>query len=227
MWRSACQVAVACGLSVAALCSEAAFAQKQGGILRIYHWDSPPSLSIHEEPTISTVVPMMGVFNNLIIYKQDVPQNSLQSIVPDLAINWSWNEDWTALTFRLREGVKWHDGRRFTDGDRTVTFHLRRPQPAFIALLASGFSPVYPCHVSPRDMRQHPIGTGPFKFVEFKPNEYIKVARNPDYWKSGRPYLDGIEYTVIPNRSTAILSFIAGKSLCCTDQQPGAVSPPQ
>jgi peptide/nickel transport system substrate-binding protein len=48
-------------------------------------------------------------------------------------------------------------------------------------------------------------------FVEFKPNEYIKVARNPDYWKRDRPYLDGIEYTVIPNRSTAILSFIAGK----------------
>ena len=46
-------------------------------------------------------------------------------------------------------------------------------------------------------MRQHPIGTGPFKFVEYKPNEQIKVARNPDYWKPGRPYLDGIEYTII------------------------------
>src|SRR5499433_1178370 len=97
------------------------------------------------------------------------------------------------------------------DADLTATFHLKRPQPAIIALLASGYAPVYPCHVSPRDMRQHPIGTGPFKFVEFKPNEYIKVARNPDYWKRDRPYLDGIEYTVIPNRSTAILSFIAGK----------------
>ena len=60
-------------------------------------------------------------------------------------------------------------------------------------------------------MRQHPIGTGPFKFVEFKPNQSIKLVRNPDYWKPGRPYLDGIEYTIIPNRSTAILSFIAGK----------------
>ena len=38
---------------------------------------------------------------------------------------------------------------------------------------------VYPCHVSPRDMRQRPIGTGPFKLVEFKPNESIKLARNP------------------------------------------------
>ena len=46
-------------------------------------------------------------------------------------------------------------------------------------------------------MRSHPIGTGPFKFVEFRPNESIRVTRNPDYWKKGRPYLDGIEYTII------------------------------
>ena len=60
-------------------------------------------------------------------------------------------------------------------------------------------------------MRSHPIGTGPFKFVEYKPSQSIKVARNPDYWKPERPYLDGIEYTIIPNRSTAILAFVAGK----------------
>ena len=60
-------------------------------------------------------------------------------------------------------------------------------------------------------MRQHPIGTGPFKFVEFKPNEQITVTRNPDYWKKGRPYLDGIEYTIIRNVSTATLAFVAGK----------------
>ena len=72
-------------------------------------------------------------------------------------------------------------------------------------------SPVYPCHVNPRDMRTHPIGTGPFKFAEFKPNEYIRVVKNPDYWKPGRPYLDGIEWTIIPNRSTQTLAFIAGK----------------
>src|ERR1051326_4889263 len=63
--------------------------------------------------------------------------------------------------------------------DDTVTFHLKRPQPAFIALLASGYSPVYPCHVPAQNMRQHPIGTGPFKFVSYKPNESIKLVRNP------------------------------------------------
>ena len=91
-----------------------------------------------------------------------------------------------------------------------MTFRLKRQQPAFIALLASGFSPVYPCHVPPREMRQRPIGTGPFKFVEFKPNEVIRVTRNPDYWKPGRPYLDGIEYTIIKSQSTGLLAFVAG-----------------
>ena len=49
-----------------------------------------------------------------------------------------------------------------TNGDYSVAFVLKRSQPAFLALLASGNLPVYPCHVNPRDMRTHPIGTGPF-----------------------------------------------------------------
>src|SRR6266851_5335563 len=227
--------------------SEPALAQKQGGILRMPAITSPASMSIHEESTIATLGPMMGVFNNLVMFDQHVPQNRLESIVADLASSWSWSEDGKELTFKLRQGVKWHDGRPFTaadvkctwemiagtsaekfrvnprkswyrnldavttNGDHEVSFHLKRPQASFIALLASGWSPVYPCHVSPRDMRQHPIGTGPFKLVEFKPNESIKVTRNPEYWKPGRPYLDGIEYTLMSTPATAILAFTAGK----------------
>jgi peptide/nickel transport system substrate-binding protein len=48
-------------------------------------------------------------------------------------------------------------------------------------------------------------------FLSSNPNESIRLVRNPDYWKPGRPYLDDIEYTIIPNRSTAILAFTAGK----------------
>jgi peptide/nickel transport system substrate-binding protein len=99
-------------------------AQKTGGVLRIYHRDSPASMSILEEATNSTEIPIMGVFNNLVLYKQDVPQNSLQSIVPDLATDWSWNEDGTELTFRLRKGVKWHDGHPFTANDVKCTWDL-------------------------------------------------------------------------------------------------------
>ena len=104
--------------------AEMASAQKPGGVLKIYHRDSPASMSILEEATNSTEIPMMGVFNNLVLYKQDVPQNSLQSIIPDLATDWSWNEDGTELTFRLREGVKWHDGHPFTANDVKCTWDL-------------------------------------------------------------------------------------------------------
>src|SRR3989440_12960936 len=107
-------LAATAGLLVVSLGPGTAGAQKTGGILKVHHQDSPASMSIHEEATYSTVVPMMGVFNNLVMYEQDVAQNSMQSIVPDLATSWSWSEDGTALSFKLRRDVKWHDGRPFT-----------------------------------------------------------------------------------------------------------------
>src|SRR6202048_1978078 len=85
-----------------------ASAQKHGGVLRMYTPDSPASMSIHEEATVFAQGPMMGVFNNLIMFDQHVKQNSLESIVPDLATGWSWNEDGTELTLPLRQGVTWH-----------------------------------------------------------------------------------------------------------------------
>ncbi|MDH3700587.1 MAG: ABC transporter substrate-binding protein [Alphaproteobacteria bacterium] len=228
--------------------AEMAMAQKAGGILKAYHRGTPPSGSIHEEATNSTLTPYMGVMNNLVMYDQGKATNSLDSIVPDLATSWSWNGDKTKLTFKLREGVKWHDGKPFTakdvqctfdmlqgkrkkfrlrknprkawyknlesvstNGKHEVTFNLKRSQPALLTLLASGYTPIYSCHVPPKKMRTHPIGTGPFKFVALKQNESVKFTRNKDYWKKDRPYLDGIEWTIIKSRSTRVLAFIAGK----------------
>src|SRR5262249_22461857 len=117
-------LAAAGSLALAFSIGEAAFAQKRGGTLKIYFFDSPASMSVHEETTAAGQGPMMGVFNNLVLYKQDVPQNALQSIVADLANDWSWDEDKTQLTFRLREGVKWHDGKPFTAKDVLCTWDL-------------------------------------------------------------------------------------------------------
>src|SRR5437667_6631710 len=207
-WSKLSIVAAAAAFVAALATGGMALAQKPGGVLKVQHWDSPASMSILEEATYSVVVPIMGVMNNLVMFKQDVPQNSMQTIVPDLADSWSWSEDGTELTFKLHPGVKWHDGKPFTsadvrctwellqgtakdklrlnprkewyhnvdrvtaDSELQATFHLKRPQPALLTLLASGYSPIYPCHVTPAQMRQHPIGTGPFKFVEYKANEY-------------------------------------------------------
>ena len=222
-------------------------AQKSGGVMKVYHRGTPPSGSIHEEATNSTVQPYMGVFNNLIMFDQAIAKNSAESIVADLATSWKWDADGTKLTFQLRKGVTWHDGKPFTakdvactwdmllgkgkvkfrknprkswygnldsvsvNGDFEATFNLKRPQPAFPMLLASGYSPVYPCHVSPKEMRTHPIGTGPFKFVQLKQNESIKFVKNENYWKQGRPYLDGVDWTIIKSVATRVLAFISGE----------------
>ena len=224
-----------------------AFAQKQGGTLRMYIWDNPPSASIHEEATVSTVTPFMSLYNNLVLYDQHKRLNTADGILPELAASWAWNDDKTKLSFKLRDDVKWHDGKPFTakdvactlnklqdkdpdsfrknprkiwwhnlkevtvNGDHEVTFHLGRPQASFLSLFATGYNPVYPCHVSAALMRTKPIGTGPFKFVEFKSNESVKLVRNPDYWRKGHPYLDGIDWRIISNRSTRALAFVAGE----------------
>jgi peptide/nickel transport system substrate-binding protein len=200
----------ATGTLLIALCvASGAVAQQSGGTLKIGHFASPASMSMLEESTQAVNRPMSGVFNNLVMFKQDEPQNTPDSIIPELATGWTWSEDGTELTLPLHKGVKWHDGKPFTaadvkctmnllqgkgkdklrinprkswfdnvsevttNGDYEVTLHLKRPQPSLLSMLATGWTPIYPCHVSPAQMRQHPIGTGPFKFVEFKPNQSI------------------------------------------------------
>src|SRR6202045_240122 len=247
MKRNLGALATAAPLLIALSIAQGAAAQQSGGVLKIGHFDSPASVSMLEESTAAVNRPAMGVFNTLVVFKQDEPQNTFESIVPELATGWTWSEDGTELTFPLRRGVKWHDGKPFTaadvkctldllqsksteklrinprktwfdnvaevtaNGDYEVTFHLKRPQLSLVAMLATGWTPIYPCHVSPAQMRQHPIGTGPFKFIEFKPNQSITLAKNPEYWKPGRPYLDGIEFRIIKDVSTRLMSFIAGK----------------
>jgi peptide/nickel transport system substrate-binding protein len=83
--------------------------------------------------------------------------------------------------------------------------------------------PVYPCHVAAKDMRLNPVGTGPFKFVEFKSHNSIKLVRNPDYWKPGRPYLDAIEWRIVSSLATRTLAFVAGE---IDFTFPGDASPP-
>src|SRR5690242_3112188 len=118
------QVVVAAVLLAVVPTGDPALAEKSGGILRMPAITSPASMSIHEESTIATLGPMMGVFNNLVMFDQHVPQNSLASIVPDLATSWSWSEDGKELTFKLRHGVKWHDGKPFTARDVKCTWEL-------------------------------------------------------------------------------------------------------
>ena len=93
----------------------------------------------------------------------------------------------------------------------TVVFRLKRPQPSLVAMLASGYSPVIPAHVPLAEHRARCVGTGPFKFKEWKRGQSVELVRNPDYFVKGRPYLDAVRYTVIVERGTRVAALQANQ----------------
>ncbi|HKA32257.1 MAG TPA: ABC transporter substrate-binding protein [Candidatus Binatia bacterium] len=234
---------------VIATAAWAAEAPKRGGILNATLIEAPPSFSIHEEVTISTVWPMMSCYNNLVLFDPLKKQESLETIIPELAEKWTLQDGGKSLVFFLRRDVKWHDGQPFTSKDvkhtfdtvreapgitgklrvnprqlwyenvesidtpdaQTVVFRLKRPQASLLLMLASGYAPIYPAHIPVAELRSKCVGTGPFKLKEYRQGELIEMVRNPDYFIKGRPYLDGIRYTIIKDRSTRYAALQAGR----------------
>jgi peptide/nickel transport system substrate-binding protein len=219
---------------------------KPGGTLRmVLREDLPQGVAIHETATNSVTWPSMPCYSNLVVYDQTKRLGRMETIVPELAEKWSWQDNYRNLVFFLRKDVKWHDGLPFTSKDvkftfdvvreaadapaklrinprkewyanvdaveapdpHTVVFRLKRPQPSLVAMLASGYSPVIPAHVPIAEHRSRCIGTGPFKFKEWKRGQSVELVRNPDYFVKGRPYLDGVRYTVIVERGTRVAAL--------------------
>lgn len=244
-------LALAISVGVVAIAGAPASAQtpKRGGILNAMLGEDPPGLSIHESATISGVWPAMPCYSNLALFDPLKAQETLETVIPELAERWSWQDNYRTLVFFLRRNVKWHDGQPFTSKDvkytfdvvreakdapaklrlsprkewyvnveaieaadpHTVVFRLKRPQPALLLMLASGYSPVYPAHVPLADLRQRCVGTGPFKLKEYVRGQHVELERNPDYFIAGRPYLDGIRYPIITERGTRLAALQAGR----------------
>ncbi len=244
---------VACGLAGAAPPSSAPtlVPGRHGGTLTVLtREDLTQGFMIHESATLSTIWPAQPCFNNLVSFDPVKPLESIETVVPDLAEKWSWQDNYRNLVLFLRRDVKWHDGQPFTSHDvkftfdvvreapdtpaklrtnprkewyenveaietpdaHTVVFRLKRPQTSLLLMLASGDSPVLPAHVPLAEQRQRCVGTGPFKFKEWKPGEYVDLVRNADYFVKGRPYLDAIRYLVVTERGTRTAALQAGRA---------------
>ncbi|RRH91156.1 ABC transporter substrate-binding protein [Mesorhizobium tamadayense] len=166
---------------------------------------------------------------------------------PRLALSWEGAADGLSVTFKLRDGVKWHDGKPFTAADvafsalqiwkplqnlgRTVfkdlstvdtpddltaIFKFAKPTPfQLIRNALPALSSVVPKHVyengkiEDNPANNAPVGTGPFKFAEYKAGQYYRLARNDDYWSKDEPYLDEIVYQVLPDRTSAAAALEA------------------
>jgi peptide/nickel transport system substrate-binding protein len=245
MAMSACKVSRRTVLFGSALlfCSTAlprigwAQAPKKGGRLVVAADSEPRNLN-------PAIVASNGVFfisSKVVETLAEASYDGKDGLSPRLAVSWEGAADGLAATFKLRQGVKWHDGKPFTSADvafsalqiwkalqnlgRTVfkdleavdtpdeltaVFRFSKPTPfQLIRNALPALSSVVPKHIyetgdiSANPANNAPIGTGPFKFSEYKPGEYYRLTKNAGYWGEGEPYLDEIIYQVLPDRASA------------------------
>ena len=104
-----------------------------------------------------------------------------------------------------------------TPDELTAIFNLDKPAPYMMRAFSAYESPIVPKHLlEGKDIREaelgnNPVGTGPFKFVEWKKGQYIRLDKNPDYWKEGLPLLDRVVARIIPDASTRTAAMESGE----------------
>jgi peptide/nickel transport system substrate-binding protein len=218
-----------------------AFAQtgapKKGGMLRM--WLAEPVMLTGAFNSTGQIFQVSGkMFDGLVSYDFDLNPK------PQLATSWEVSADGKSITFKLRSGVKWHDGQPFTAADvqfsalkvwkalhprgrstyrylvdvevpdsLTAVFRFERPSPYVMNSLVGMESQILPRHLyegkdiltNPANLR--PVGTGPFKFKEWRRGQYILLERNPDYWDAPKPYLDGIVMVIMPDSASRAVAL--------------------
>lgn len=98
-------------------------------------------------------------------------------------------------------------------GDYSFDITLKAPYGPFLANLATPPASIFAAEYTKQvgaDFQRKPIGSGPFKLAEWKPNELIVLEKNPDYFEKGYPFLDKVEIRVIKDEATRWLEFQNG-----------------
>lgn len=187
---------------------------------------------------------IVNVYEGLLEYEKDSTE-----VLPCLAESWEISEDGLSYTFKLKQGVKFHDGTDFNadavkvnidrqlpplrqedmpyasfvfadvkdvvvEDEYTVTINLTKKNTAFLANLAMSLAApmVSPTALEANDgnCNQNPVGTGPYKFVEWNPSEDIILTRNDEYWGDAAK-TKNIVFKFIPDNSARIVALKSGE----------------
>ncbi|HVM00532.1 MAG TPA: ABC transporter substrate-binding protein [Egibacteraceae bacterium] len=132
-------------------------------------------------------------------------------------VRYSFEEVLTTLHSRTAASVGQALDAIETPDDHTVEFHFTEPYAPLLLQLDVTEAPIIPAHVyagtDPEEnpANTNPVGTGPFRFVSYSPDEEIRLERNEDYFKEDLPYLDEVVMRVVPDDPSAVIALEAGE----------------
>ena len=203
-----------------------------GGSIVVGIQQDVDSLDPHKATAAGTKEILFNIFEGLV--KPDENGDLMNALASDYTIS----EDGLVYTFTLREGVKFHNGNTVTAQD--VKYSLDRASglldgtplisslsvltsvdildektvqvtvgSANTELIYSFVAAIIPAG-SGEEESGTPIGTGPFSFVSYKPQEGVVIAKNADYWQEGLPYLDEVNFKIVNSPDTALLELKGG-----------------
>ncbi|GIP21898.1 ABC transporter substrate-binding protein [Paenibacillus sp. J22TS3] len=211
---------------------KAAEAAKGGSIVVIVPQD-PDYLDPHLAVAAGTSEMMFNVYEGLL------KPNEKGEVYPAIAESYEISKDGLTYTFKLRQGVKFHNGNPLTaqdvkysydrlagkdtgkplqpafagidsittPDDHTVVIKLKENNASFLTSLIAAVIPK-----NYQDSNKKPIGTGPFKFVEYVPGQRLVLEKNPDYYVKDVPKLDKVEFRIIPDQEAALLALKSGEA---------------
>jgi peptide/nickel transport system substrate-binding protein len=211
---------------------------KYGGTIKIGSFQNIDTLDPHQTTFISACAIHNNIYNGLL--KITSPDGKGVEFKPELAREWEIQGD-RIHVFRLNKGVTFHDGQPCTAAEvkaslervkdkaqspihawklellehietpdsQTVKLHFAKPYP-FLRVALTGST-----GRAGKAFGRNPVGTGPFKFVEWKEGDYILLEKNPNYWESDGgnklPYLDKVMIKFIIEPSTLVAAVKTGE----------------
>lgn len=216
---------------LAAVCVLAPAAAVSGASLRIAVSADPDTFDPTQAVAASTVEIAFNIYEGLV---KAAPDGTL---VGALASHWEVSPDQLTYTFTLRDAF-FHDGRKVTADDvasalnrardpnvsarwsdfalvesvegsgSEVVIHLSQPNAAFLYTLAEINAAIYPRDA--QGLASRPIGTGPYRLVEWRPNQYVRLERFEQHWSGHLPYYDEVVFRIIPDQNSAVLNLLSG-----------------
>jgi peptide/nickel transport system substrate-binding protein len=188
-------------------------------------------------------VPTANHWGKEFMYDSLIAWDRNLQVQPALATEWSAPDDHTYV-FKLRQGVKFHDGNELTADDvkwgieaqadppapgiktqypakitnidavdkYTVRINMSGPDPSVVGYFAwQRYTPVTPKNIYDKvNVLTQGIGTGPYKLVEFVPNDRVVYTRNPDFWNKDLPYIDELTFKVLPDEQARVAALRSG-----------------